>query len=266
MSYVPLGWFDLLLAGLLILANGLVSLVFRLGLERMLALAAARMVLQLALIGFLLKLLFEQASPYWTALALAVMLVVAGHEVWARQSSPVAGWQTFALATASLLVAGLATSMYVIAGVIGLEPWYTPRVLLPILGLILGNALTGVALVLETLTETAKAERAGIEARLALGATRYQAFETVLHRALRAALLPMLNALAMSGAVALPGMMTGQILAGVDPVEASKYQIVVMFAIGGATTLAVLITALGGVWLLTDDRQRLRLDRLHRLG
>lgn len=262
MSYVPLDWTDLVLASVLVFASGLISLTFRLGLEGTLAVATARMVVQLGLIGFVLKLLFTQGSPSWTALAVLVMVVVAGHEVWARQSSRITGWQTFGLGTATLLFVGIATSIFVIAAVIDIAPWYTPRILLPILGMILGNALTGVALVLNTLTETAKAERAGIEARLALGATRFQAFETVLRRALSTALLPTLNAMAVSGIVALPGMMTGQILSGVDPVEASKYQIMIMFAISGATALAALIAALGGVHLLTDDRHRLRLDRL----
>ena len=78
--------------------------------------------------------------------------------------------------------------------------------------------------------------------------------------------MPILNAMAVTGIVSLPGLMTGQILAGVDPVEAAKYQIMIMFALSGATALAVLAAGIGGVWLLTDDRQRLRLDRLVTTG
>ena len=74
--------------------------------------------------------------------------------------------------------------------------------------------------------------------------------------------MPILNAMAVAGVVSLPGMMTGQILAGADPVEAAKYQIMIMFAIAGSTAFAVLLAALGGTWLLSDERQRLRLDRL----
>jgi putative ABC transport system permease protein len=74
--------------------------------------------------------------------------------------------------------------------------------------------------------------------------------------------MPIINSMAATGVVALPGMMTGQILAGVDPAEAVKYQILIMFLIAGATGTGVLLAVLGTAWRLTDDRHRLRLDRL----
>ena len=113
------------------------------------------------------------------------------------------------------------------------------------------------------MTSAAIRERAQIEARLALGATRFVAFEDILRRSLRTGLMPILNAMAAAGVVSLPGMMTGQILAGIDPVEAAKYQVLIMFLIAGATSVAVLAGALASVWLLTDERHRLRLDRLN---
>lgn len=74
--------------------------------------------------------------------------------------------------------------------------------------------------------------------------------------------MPIINAMAATGVVALPGMMTGQILSGVDPTEAVKYQLLIMFLIGGATGLGVLSAAAIGTGRLTDRRHRLRLDRL----
>ena len=74
--------------------------------------------------------------------------------------------------------------------------------------------------------------------------------------------MPILNMMSAAGVVALPGMMTGQILAGVEPMDAAKYQIMILFVIAGSTALAVIATALGAVRLLTDNRDRLRLDRL----
>ena len=114
MSYVPLYWPDLVLAALLLLVNGLLSVAFRLGLERTLAVAAVRMVAQLGLIGFVLKLLFVQTSVLWVILAALVMAGVAGHEVWARQSSRVGLWSTLALGTGTLLFVSVATSVYVL--------------------------------------------------------------------------------------------------------------------------------------------------------
>lgn len=262
MSYIALAPSDLILAALLVLANGLVSLAFRLDLERTLLISAVRMVVQLGAIGFILQLLFVQTSVVWTLAAAAVMIAAAGYEAVARQTDRVKGWLTHGLGGATMLVVGLAATTYVSALVIGSEPWYAPRVFLPILGMVLGNALTGVALALDTLTQTVKSERQIVDARLAMGHEPFKAFEGALRRSLNTALMPILNAMAVSGIVSLPGMMTGQILAGVDPIEAAKYQIMIMFAIGGATSLAVLAAAMGGVYLLTDRRGRLRLDRL----
>jgi putative ABC transport system permease protein len=129
--------------------------------------------------------------------------------------------------------------------------------------MMLGNALTGTSLVLDTFTQGASRERNAIEARLALGATRFEALDTVLKRALTTGLMPILTAMAATGIVSLPGMMTGQILAGIEPVSAAKYQVMIMFLIAGATCMSVVAAGIGAVLLLTDERHRLRLDRLH---
>ena len=96
-----------------------------------------------------------------------------------------------------------------------------------------------------------------------LGETFWYAVRPVARQALRSGFMPIVNAMAATGIVALPGMMTGQILAGVDPSEAVKYQLLVMLLIGGGTGLGVLLAVFGAINLLTDDRDRLRLDRLH---
>ena len=142
------------------------------------------------------------------------------------------------------------------------DPWYAPRYMLPILGMVLGNCLTGVSLVLETIGQSARRERAAIEARIALGATRFEALHDLLRRALRTGMMPILNGMAASGIVSMPGMMTGQILAGADPVEATKYQILIMFLLAGATAAGVVMAGIGAVLLITDDRHRLRLDHI----
>ena len=95
-----------------------------------------------------------------------------------------------------------------------------------------------------------------------LGASRQVAAAPITRAALRSALIPVINSMAATGVVALPGMMTGQILGGVPPVEAVKYQVLVMFLIAGGTGLGAVAAVLGGVYRLTDGRHRLRLDRL----
>lgn len=262
MTYVSLTYGDLLLASLLILINGAISIGFRLGLERTLFIATLRMCVQLGAIGFVLKFIFAQTSPLWTvALALA-MILVAGREAGARQEMPFRRWWTWGLSTGTLLFVGTAGTIFGVAALIGPDPWYAPRYVVPILGMVLGNTLTGISLGMDTLTVSARRERAAIEARIAQGAPRFVALADVLRRALRTGLMPIVNAMAASGIVSLPGMMTGQILSGIDPVEAAKYQLMIMFLISGATALGVFAAVLVSARLLTDDRHRLRLDRL----
>jgi putative ABC transport system permease protein len=149
-----------------------------------------------------------------------------------------------------------------VAVVVGPSPWHAPRYVLPILGMVLGNTLTSVSLALQTFNEGAERERNAIEARIALGASRFEAFSGLLRQSLRTATTPLLNTMAITGIVTLPGMMAGQILAGADPSEAAKYQIMIMFILTGAAGLGAFAAALGSVLLLTDARHRLRLDRL----
>jgi putative ABC transport system permease protein len=128
--------------------------------------------------------------------------------------------------------------------------------------MILGNTMTGIAIGLNTLTGQIKRERAAIETMLALGETRRVAFRPFVRAAVRNGLIPVINGMSAAGVVSLPGMMTGQILSGVEPVEAIKYQILIMFLIAGGTGIGVVIAVHGGALRLSDARHRLRLDRL----
>ena len=255
-----LGLVELALAALLLVINGAISVAFRLGLERSLAIAAVRMVAQLLLVGLVLAAMFQQSSWLWTLLVALVMIAVAAFEIGQRQR--IAGWWTAGLGGGTLVLVGGFAAVFTVAGIIGTTPWYEPRTLIPVLGMILGNTLTGISLALATLTDLSKREARSIEAQLALGATRWAAFSDVLRQALKTALLPIINAMSVAGLVSIPGMMTGQILAGAEPLHAATYQIMILFVISGATALGALCAAFGGVWLLTDDRHRLRLDRI----
>jgi putative ABC transport system permease protein len=262
MSYIPLSVLDLALAAILLILAALVSIALRLGLERTLAISALRMCLQLAAVGYVLKLVFESGSPLMTALFGLMMLIATSYEANARQERRFSGWTSYLLGGAAPFLAGLIASIFATTAIIGSDPWYEPRFLLPILGMMIGNALAGVTLVLDTVTAAASREKPAIEARLALGQTRFEAMQGALHTALRVGMTPILSAMAVTGVVSLPGMMTGQILAGADPIEATKYQVMIMFLIAGTTALAVLLAGYAAVMRLTDDRHRLRLDRL----
>ncbi|MCP4937475.1 MAG: iron export ABC transporter permease subunit FetB [bacterium] len=262
MNYISLSYWDLALAAVLILANGLISLWFRLGLEKSLLVNTARMLVQLSLIGFVLKFIFAQTSSLWTIGWALLMILVAGREVMARMTTKLKGWWGYGIGTTTMFFVSSFTTLLAVGVIIGPDPWYAPRYILPILGMVLGNTLSGISLGLETLIMTLKRERSSVEARIALGHKRFEAINEPLRRALKTGMMPIINAMAASGIVSLPGMMTGQIMAGADPVEATKYQILIMFLIAGATASGTLLAVVGSAYRLTDDRGRLRLDRL----
>jgi putative ABC transport system permease protein len=267
MTYQPLGLLSLAIAGLLLCLNAGISFGFRLGLERTLLIAAARMVVQLGAVGFILKFVFEQQSAPLTVLIAGIMILVASWDIFWRQSHRIGeAWQHWGLGAGTLLFSGLVGTLYAVTLIIATDPWWSPRTFLPILGMVLGNALTGISLVLDTMTTASRRERAAIEAHLALGATRLEAMHNVLAGALRTAMIPIVNAMAAAGVVSLPGMMTGQILAGADPVEAAKYQIMILCVIAGTTALGTVLAGFGALWLLTDDRHRLLSERVAENG
>lgn len=261
-EYIVLGYAELALAASLLIVNAALSVWLELRLERRYLFAAARMVVQLLLVGLVLKALFAATSPWWTLLAAVVMGTFAGREVFARQERPFSGAWGIGLGAATMTIAGATIMILALTLVIRAEPWYDPRFALPMFGMVLGNAMTGIALGLNTLTTAIVRDRAAVEAQLLLGETRWHAMLPVTRRAMVNGLMPIVNAMAATGVVSLPGMMTGQILAGVDPTEAVKYQLLVMFLIAGATGLGVLLSVVMAVRRLSDDRHRLRLDRL----
>src|SRR5688572_14844971 len=115
MSPEPLAILDLALAGALLALNGIISVAFGLRLERSLAIAALRMVIQLAAVGYVLKFVFDQTSPAWTALVALIMVLVAGFELMQRQERRPRGWLAFGLGNATLLVVGGLATIYATA-------------------------------------------------------------------------------------------------------------------------------------------------------
>ena len=262
MTTISLSAQDLGLAALLVLAVALLSSRLELGVGRRMLIAAARTTAQLLLVGLVLKSLFAHAELHWVALLACVMLLVAGREVLARQQRRFVGAWGYGIGTTSMLLSSFAVTILALTVVIGPTPWYTPQYAIPLLGMLLGNTMNGVSLGLDRLTHQVWQERASVEGRLLLGQSRHEALRSVRRDAMRSGLMPIINAMSVAGVVSLPGMMTGQILAGAPPVEAVKYQVLIMFLIAGGTGLG---TA-GAVWLgsqrLFDERDRLRLERL----
>ena len=261
-SYIALNYWERAAASVFVLINAGLSVAFGLRVHLSLFVAAIRMVVQLTLVGLVLTTLFSVVSPLWTGIAALAMVLFAGHEAAQRQDRRLSGWWSYGLGTGCMMMSSVLVTVFALLAALRPNPWYDPRYAIPLLGMILGNCMTGVGLGLDTLTTSLVGRRASVEAQLMLGATRQVAAAPVMREALRSALMPTINSMSATGVVSLPGMMTGQILGGVPPVEAVKYQILVMFLIAGGTGLGAVMAVLGGVYRLTDGRHRLRLDRL----
>ena len=257
---LPLGPLDLLLASALVLIAGLVSVGLGLGLGSRLLVASVRTVVQLLLIGWILEFIFGIDHPGPLLLVATVMVVFAGRAAVQRADRTIRGGTWLAILT--LVLTGLSTTLAVTQLVIRVDPWFDPQYLIPILGMILGNSLTGVSLCLDRLLAEFDDRRLLVEADLALGATAWEAARDPVAAAVRQGMIPIINAMSVVGLVSLPGMMTGQILAGANPIDAVLYQIVVMFMLAASTALGCIGIA-GLVFRRVFDAQhRLRPERI----
>ena len=251
---------QLALAVLLVLVPGVLSMAFGLGLLRNLAIGTVRAVVQLLAVGYLLRYVFALDTPWAVGGMLLLMSLAAARAALARQSRKPRGFTLITIVT--MVVSAALVTAVVTQVILRVDPWYAPAYLIPITGMILGNCLNGIALGLERLLADLAASRARIEAAQCLGASAWEASRDVLRGALRAAMIPTINSLMVVGIVSLPGMMTGQILAGVDPLLAVKYQIVVMLMLAAGTALGSLLLLLLAHRRCFDERQRLIVERI----
>lgn len=243
------------LAALLVLMSGLVSLVMQLGLHRRLALASVRCVVQLALIGLVLRWIFAPGRPWYVVIGLgAVMTLIAGVVAVDRSDRQYRGIMLDSILSiwaCAWLVTGVALLV-----VVRPDPWYRAQYAIPLLGMILANTLNGISLGLNRFTREMADRRAEIDTLLALGATRWESARAAIQESIRTGMIPTINAMMIVGIVSLPGMMTGQLLSGVDPMQAIAYQIIIMFFLAATTSLGTCgVVLLGYRRLFTAEHQ-----------
>jgi UDP-glucose/iron transport system permease protein len=186
--------------------------------------AVARMLLQLLLIGYVLVFIFETDRAWIIALVLTIMLIAAS--VIAIRPIRSKGPILLRNAFVAIFIGGVLTLALVTQVVIDIHPWFLPRYMVPLAGMVFASSMNAVSLAAERL-----------ESELARSVDFGEARAT----ALNTALIPLINSLFAVGLVSLPGMMTGQILSGVSPFIAAKYQIVVMCMIFGASGMSAAI-------------------------
>lgn len=260
-DYISLSYTQLFLSTLLIIVNIFLSLSLRLGLTQSLVIASLRMVVQLLLVGYALEWIFTLRNPLLILIFALLMTTIAASSSINRTRRRFRNiyWNNFVcLLGASFLVTGL-----IVKGIIPLEPWYDPQYLIPLLGMVLGNALTGTSLALDKFMEELSSKREQIEALLTLGATRWEAAHQSLKEALQTGMIPTINSMMVMGLVSLPGMMTGQILAGAKPTDAVRYQIIIIFTQASGTAIATIGVIILAFFTLFNKQHQMT-NLLHR--
>lgn len=223
----------------LIVLAVVLSLWRGLGVERSLLWASVRAAVQLVAVGLLFRVIFESAqAPLWAWLWVAGMIVIAGFVV-SRRSRSVPRMLGVGLVSVAFSVS-ICLALVFGLGVFELEP----VTIVVIAGITIGNTLPSAALGASHMADYLRNERGEVEALLALGMDDRQVSRFVVPRVARTALIPQIERTKVVGLVALPGAMTGLLLAGVPPFDAILVQLVIMYLILGAVAVSVLIVVI----------------------
>ena len=238
LDFLDLGW----TLGMIGIAAAL-SRWQRLGLAGQLLLAAGRSLLQLLVVGYILEAVFALNHPLPVLGILGAMLTVAAIAACNRISQKITG--LLPLVWVSLFISSFLTLGYTIALIIKPETWYSPQYLIPLAGMIFGNATNSASLSGERLASAIQQNHLEVETHLCLGATPKQAIAGYQKEAIRISLIPTINQMMVVGIVSLPGMFTGQVLAGIPPLDAVSYQILILFAIALTNIFAAILVTEG---------------------
>lgn len=239
----PIEWWRLALSLLGPVLFLLVSYYLELGLVKKLLVGLCRSSVQLLFLGYvLLNFIFSLHSPLVVAVYILCMIVIAALEATGRQVRTYPGhyWDSLI----ACLCGGGVVGIYGAIVIFHPHPWWTPSVLIPTAGMIIGNSVSGPAVAVERLLAEVTERRHETETRLALGGSGYEAVLPIIKTAIQAALLPGLNQLAIMGLVSIPGMMTGQLLGGTAPLVAAQYQMAILYLILTTNVLSTIISVL----------------------
>jgi len=242
-SDIAISWLDVSIAACLLAINALVSVRLQLGMASRIAWSSVRMTIQLVILGLVLKQIFALATAAPVLGLAGVMTVIAGVSAVGRIDHRYPG--IYLNAISSVWLSSWLVTLVTVLAIIRPDPWYSPPILIPLLGMVLGNSLTGISLGLDRFLSEMHNRRGELETSLALGATRWESCRGVFSVATRTAMVPILNTMAVAGIVSIPGMMTGQLLAGAPPIQAVKYQVMIMFVIAAAIAIGIVVA----LWL-----------------
>lgn len=224
--------------------------------SKLLLVGSIRMTVQLVLAGLILTYIFNHPQPLFTVAYVVVMMIFSIHRVLSKNRGLN---RRFKAAVAfSLACSGVSIILFFVLVIVN-QNIFNPQYVIPLSGMVFGNAMTGVNLGLKTFGESLESERTRIEALLNFGGTPREILLPFVNRALETAMLPTLNSMIGMGVVSLPGMMTGQILSGTLPTTAILYQIAIMIAICAVVCLSVFGSLYLGYHTLYNERSQMLL-------
>jgi putative ABC transport system permease protein len=214
-----------------------------------------RAVAQLIGVGFILTAVFDIQHPALLVFVLSVMMAVAAWTASKRvgNAMPNMLWvSVISICTGSSIVL-----IYALTLTLNVEPWFSPRYLIPLAGIVIAFCMNAVALAGDRLLGELSNRRLEIESLLSLGADPRRAAASSTKAALHAAWTPLLNHLMVVGIVQLPGMMTGQIIAGASPLDAVRYQILIAFMLAAGVAISTALTVELGFRQAFNKREQL---------
>lgn len=230
---------QLVLGLVFIVTAGAMSILHALRLERDLLVGTVRTFVQLFALGYILKIIFGLNQVWWVLSVFLLMTLFAAWTIWGRIKERQISF--FRPLFISMLISYFLVSYMVTAVMVGARPWWQPQYFIPLSGMVIGNSMNAIAIALERLLGELKKRRLEVEMMLCHGADYMEASQNMFRNAIRAGMIPSINSMMAVGLVFIPGMMTGQILAGADPIMAIRYQIIVMVMLVGSTAIGSLI-------------------------
>lgn len=229
----------------------MLSMWLKLGLHRDMLVSAVRATIQLLVVGYILSFVFRVNDPVFIVLMVALMIVVAAQNASKRgKGIPGVWWRVMiAIATTEVVTQGFLLALHVVPA--------TPRYIIPVSGMLIGNAMIVAGLALNRLQSEAHSHRQEIVATLALGGSPRQSIMPFVKQALRASMLPTIDSAKTMGLVQLPGMMTGLIIGGANPIEAVRYQLLIVFSIIASAALTSIVLGFLTYPCLFNDHEQL---------
>lgn len=256
-NYYSIDIRGLLVALVMVAVAAGVSGLMRIGVGKTLLWSACRALLQLCAMGLIMGYVIR-SNNIWLVFALIAVMLFAAVQITLSRAKGVpkglTGPVLLSLVLTMLLMISLVAEL-----IIRPQPWYAPQLVVPLTGMLLGNTVSALAVGLSRFYESMRERRDEIDTMLALGATAWEAARPSIVSSIRLGLLPTTASLASSGIVTIPGMMAGQVIAGGDPLDAAKYQFVILGAIAALTLLAdsLIMTMVYRTCFTKDDRLRL---------